>query len=295
MLPINIFHPRYLQSKFGKKKIQSMYITKKPLSKQEWTLRFLAHVHTKLWALKPSSNHHKPIFIVSNPRTGSNMLESVLVNTEEVFSCGEILNSYRLLSYEKASIRNLANLIRFFKTRTKKQLMAKIHLIDIQNSATDLGEVSHTFPDSSFIILYRENVLLQYISYLVALETNQWRKTRYSNNADEQKLQITIGLNDYTRFKDQQLQMYQQCYQSLKGRSIFIVSYEQLLNVQADNGIKNILDFLHLTNKHIKIKTKKQSKKSPKSYVANYKECIETLSKPEIYMSSTDFIPTTSH
>jgi LPS sulfotransferase NodH len=138
--------------------------------KQLYQLRLLYH-----WHAKPHLPY-RAVFVVTCPRSGSNLLIDYLQQLPGVQSLSEVLNwgmnigPPKCLHFKRA-IRHIRLSMQTLKTPLRG---CKIFLRELANYRITIDDLERAFPAANYIVLYRENLADQYVSQKAAELTKQW-------------------------------------------------------------------------------------------------------------------------
>ncbi len=226
------------------------------------------------YCLKPAQK--ESIFILSEPRVGSSLLISYLNSIPNVSFAGEVIEKHSMfgirLRYisKQAVFRHIAYSLNYCKHTI---CGAKIFGSQLEERNISLLELKKHFPNARFIIIYRKNILEQFLSRKIAYMTNHWQWS------EQFKLPpfVYIQPQEFERFSKRMKAIYQKLFETdwLKSCSV-VVNYEDLAaNPQSIfDGV--IFPFLGLPSSPVSTEMRKQNTKRTEDMVMNYHE-IEPL------------------
>jgi len=231
--------------------------------------------------------------IISTPRTGSNLLRTLLdshpeiVCHSELFSKDAIYYSYQyghewISGYTKA--KRDSDPVQFLNFIYGTKLKETCHAIGfkILNEQNDTV-LNQLIKDKTIkkIILKRENALMSYLSFLELQKTG---KALAKDNNDIYKtgdsLKITVDFHEFDNYKKQIDLFYSKIISILNETSqgFFLIKYTDLLNRRK---ITEILSFINVesTNQQIFSNLQKQNQRDLCERIANYSEFVNELKK----------------
>src|SRR4051812_20298200 len=160
--------------------------------RRQWhQVRLLHH-----WLAKPHLPY-RAVFVVTSPRSGSNLLIEYLQNLPGMQSLSEVLNwgmtigPSKCLHFERA-LRHIQLSMQTLKTPLRG---CKLFLRELENYRLTIDDLEKAFSSAFYIVLYRENLAEQYVSQKAAERTRQWIL-----RPGQTRKQITISI-DPTQFK----------------------------------------------------------------------------------------------
>jgi LPS sulfotransferase NodH len=156
----------------------------------------LWRIHERRYVNADLAGTRRVVFVIFQPRTGSKVLVDML-NSIQGFNI-----QYEILG-PKFMEQRYPHLARFGDARGRFSSKAaaigyisrvlgdtegdvvggKIHFGHLARAGITLGDLLGSFPDAQFILLYRRNILQQFVSLLVAKATGRWIKL--DDKADE--------------------------------------------------------------------------------------------------------------
>lgn len=119
-----------------------------------------------------------PVFVLSQPRTGSSLLMSYLRSIPDADFASEVLNPHKLfglrvkLTSKRAVIRHLAHSMNHCRGRL---CGGKIHLQHLAQRGMSLADVDRAFPTARYLVLYRRSLLEQFVSLKLSEATRSWK------------------------------------------------------------------------------------------------------------------------
>lgn len=222
------------------------------------------------------------VFILSTPRTGSNLLMSYL-HPERTFEY-EILSkdSPHGLRIKWLSKRSVFRHIRHFLHYTgEPSCPIKILFHQIEAFGISPEEIYAEFPSTKWIILYRENILNQYLSQELAYQTGRWIQLRQSPEKPQKK-RVHLHPEIALKYRDDVRQKYQKTQNilGLGDRSVWI-SYEALAAGPQKIFDETLFPFLEITPYPVSTKLIKQNTQTYAEIIANYDEVKDLISQTD--------------
>ena len=230
-----------------------------------------------------------PIFVLSGGRDGSNLLVSYLNSISGVCVHGEILSELHAYGIRKRFISKRAvirHIRHWINVGSGPFGGAKIFFRDLKLRRLTLTELCRQFPTAKWLVLYRKNILDQYLSYLVASKTKVWIKTTPENVINLPK--IRLKPQEMLMVCDRVRENYGHAYLHFKTlgpkRSLWI-SYEELVEDPQGLFDGKIFDFLDLESQEVRTNLLRQNSRSYDQIISNYEEVKE-------FIRNTDFSQT---
>jgi LPS sulfotransferase NodH len=120
---------------------------------------------------------YQPFFVIATARSGSNLLIDYLNQIPGVQSYWEILCHTLPEGPRKRQLppkRALRHVRYSLQTLNSPIRGCKFLLCQLANCKLTLGSLETAFPSAKFIVLYRESLAEQFVSFRSAVETKQW-------------------------------------------------------------------------------------------------------------------------
>jgi len=222
------------------------------------------------------------IVLISFPRSGSNLLLDTLGNSKNIENFNEIFNHDSqfnidrwkriksgylrkkllkfMFSYFPISYLNLMIL----STKSKKYVCFKYFFKQQPFILYRITRLSNT----KKMFLYRENVLKNYVSLMIASENKIWSLRKESNKV---KKKISVDFDKFMIFYHNQVRIKNNILNSLENVVHYKTTYEQLVKNKLDT-INNALTFLDLPIENIKSDLQKQNSDDLSEIIINYSE-----------------------
>jgi hypothetical protein len=151
-------------------------------------LRQLAHtVKLTFRGLTAAGNEGQPIIVLSAPRTGSSLLSSLLSQHPGIYDCGEVLNQRvaRGLYHRRFGPKAVVNHIRrSIRACGSNCALVKLHFNHLADRAVPLTTILESFPQASYILLYRQSILEQYCSQVLASRTRNFFSHKRASSSE---------------------------------------------------------------------------------------------------------------
>jgi len=243
----------------------------------------------------------KNIFIITEPRTGSNFLCTLFKNYKNVRVLNELFHfpdpkeplvfvrdEEKKFLYKRLNLNTTTELSEFFCKNPKETLniLDKIipssKIFKIHRDIFQIYDFDFILDEYDVILLRRKKQLYQYVSYKIAIELDKW------HSVDTNHIQITLNLNDYLKWKNSSNNYFEGVKSRLKNKNYLELIYEDHLENKNINTILDTLDDwilstdtkLERMNNIYQPMFKKQNKRHISEIITNYDEIKSLL--PEI-------------
>jgi len=225
-----------------------------------------------------------PLFVISTARSGSKLLISLLNSHSRISMKKEILSD---TNYEGLSrlFHGRGQMLRHIKygvmSRNAQYAGVKLQLSQMNKWNITPHNLCEFFPTARFIILYRQNIIEQFLSLQRARKTGKWHKT--SSGSKSRHLEKTyFDIGAFRRFCNYIKRAYTNLkkYPELKNRSI-IVSYEDLVEKGQNWFDGTVFPFLHLEPEVLGTNLVKLNRWPLEKSIENYHEIQSLLDDPQ--------------
>ena len=228
----------------------------------------------------------KTVFILCYPRTGSNLLISNLNSVPGVFVGGEILSRrHRFGRFNKfISKETVLNHVRYFANYHGQKLSGnKIFFFHLKTHGLSLKEVGEAFPDACWIVLYRKNILDQYISYKIAHKTGRWGQTRSSDRPQLDDSRVDLFPKSALGYQERVQKSYREVLtlSRIRERSLWI-NYEELTTDPQQLFDEAIFPFLGLDSSPVSTDLIRQN-------IWRYSEILSNYDQVKNFVERADF------
>ena len=207
-----------------------------------------------------------PVFVITPmPRSGSTLLVSYLNSLPGVTIAGEPLNHQtsigirRRFVTSKQAIRHLAGTIGHLDGIVRG---AKLVGGQLETRGITINDLSARFPRSRLIVIFRESILSQFVSLVVARATREWA------GQDEFDGRITISLSDFNNFLEDHRRRHQQ---ALSAEAL-IISYEQLVAEPQAVFAERICPFIGIAYSPVSTPLDKRIRRPISEVITNWDE-----------------------
>jgi LPS sulfotransferase NodH len=218
------------------------------------------------------------ICILTEARTGSNLLQEILLNTDKIEVLGEIFNKGVHNKYRKGMTNDeifshylLTDIIGEYRYRCFKLFYTQFSIEEFER----LFQLDNI----KYIYLKRNNSLRRFVSLKLAEKTNQWLVTN-GRNIKKDRIYISFEelLNNLKLYED----INDFYLDNLNDKKVLNLTYEEL-NANLFKKSLEIFRFLGLTYpSNIRIGIKRQNPEPLNKLILNYNE-IETKLKKTKY------------
>lgn len=228
----------------------------------------------------------KHCFILCAPRTGSTLLTSYLNCHPAVFFETELLSQTHpkglrsRWTSKSAAFNHLRHVLNYLDHPI---CGAKLMFPHFQMRGISLSELQNEFPKAQWLVLYRRNILDQYLSHKIAWNTALWTQRRGTNRPSLENIRVRLNAKHALEYRDWVLSSYQETLdtEGICKRSIWI-SYEDLVadSQKLLNGV--IFPFLGVNPCQTRTSLTKQN-------IWNYPELISNYEEIKDWIQRTDF------
>ena len=238
-------------------------------------LRLLQH-----WWFREHSPY-QPFFIIATARSGSNLLVDYLNQVPGVQSLWEVLchkvteGPFRCRLPPKRALRHIRYSLQTLNSYTRG---CKLLLYQLANCKLTLGSLETAFTGARFVVLYRESLAEQFVSFRSAVETNQW--ALYSGQKSKRARPV-IYPAEFEQYCAGIRQRYEKvlAHPSLCERGT-LLSYEELADDPARCLRERICPLLGVPAIEPRTTLCKQNPEPLADRVANYSEVATLLTDP---------------
>lgn len=219
------------------------------------------------------NTNYQPFIVLAHPRTGSNLLASLLGSSHEVVQEYEIFNDeYRTVGMGYEQI--MAELLRPYSAMIKA-VGCKI----LYNQLTgEEWEKFLAYPDFRIIHLTRRNRLRTATSHNIATKTGQWSEYGLADKPPLEERKIWLDkdevFNSFVKLNIAE----QRARQRFKDREIFEVTYEELVS-DTEGTVAAIARFIGVQPWEIKdITLRQQNPERLRDLIQNFDELKRAFS-----------------
>ena len=181
----------------------------------------------------PSHPHRQHLFVLAEQRTGSNLLGDLLSQLDQIGSMGEILNSNQNpqvleTAGEKALLKVMREIV---EARQAEIRGGKLMFEHLEQRNLDLIDVLEQFENPKVLVLFRRDLLAQYVSLVRAKITGEWTASdanRDRKNVDE----IIIRPKEFAAFARRSRRRYTSAFDALRSAEIpfEVIEYDELVD-----------------------------------------------------------------
>jgi len=225
-----------------------------------------------------------PFFILCAHRTGSHHFIDY-INSSPGASFGyEIFGPYQPygLGRWKVSKKTAFRHVRHFLNWCRQPVCGvKIFFSHLQRMRISLDDLLKEFPEARWVVLYRKDILAQYLSYEIASQSHQWFRLKTSE--PPQSLSIVFDPEKALIYRDRVKSWYRGAMNSkdLCDRAIWL-SYEELVRDPQKLFDDKVFPFLKLPSSPVQTCFIKQNGGPVSEKIANYTEVKD-------FIQNTDF------
>ncbi|MDT0650825.1 Stf0 family sulfotransferase [Autumnicola edwardsiae] len=237
--------------------------------------RFKKSVSRAAHELFGNYNYEKFV-VITGPRTGSNLLISLLSSHRNIHAYGELFNKERELSFSEI---------------WDKTFSRKINKIDsvgfkifydhpLGSKDKKVWDLIKSDRKMKIIHLKRENVVRSELSLLIAHHTRIWGLTPTMKDIPIDQRKIVVEVDQfYKKLKERKEWEHQTLY-SFQNHPYFEITYEKLTQDRGET-MNSIFDFLNVPVHKSKSDLRKQNSEGIEDLVENYDEFRNKLLQTE--------------
>lgn len=242
-------------------------------------LEYQFRLHWRWWLSRHDA--YTPVFVLASHRCGSNLLIDFLNQLPGVACRGELLSPKAAIGPRHACIPPAAALrhIQLSLHALKTPIRAcKLMLNHLANCQLTVDAIQAAFPAAKYIVLYRESLAAQFVSFQTALTTKQWlirtgqefKRSRIRIDAEEMQAYCNATRQAYDNVLGKQL---------LVDRAV-VLSYEDLTSDPGFSIRERICPFLGIPPADPAARLQKQSTRPLAEQIDNYSEISSLLHSP---------------
>jgi LPS sulfotransferase NodH len=236
-------------------------------------------LHSQWWLKRHTP--YRAIFVLATPRSGSNLLVDYLNRVPEVQSLAEVLSAWlptgpwKCHTPPAAAIRHLRYSLHTLKTPARG---CKVMLEELDYCRLTVDTLAEAFPESKFLILYRQSLAQQYVSLRTALSTNQWL---LKDGEIRKEAGVTINPVELRKYCDETRRRYRDLVAVpwLRERAA-LLSYEELTADPRRCLHEEICPLLGVPDIAPQTQLRKQNPSPLSERVTNYQEVAALLGSP---------------
>jgi LPS sulfotransferase NodH len=187
-----------------------------------------AHLLSSWWLR--SHAPYQPLFVIASARSGSTLLMDYISRVPGLQSYCEVLCNLVPEGPRKPRLpaqKALLHIRRSLQALRAPIRGCKLLIHQFENCGLTLDTLDATFPSAKYIVLYRESLAEQFVSFEVATATKQWI---LFDKKESKRAQITVDPNKMSAFCQKTRQTYEfiLAHPAIQNRGI-VLSYERLV------------------------------------------------------------------
>lgn len=227
------------------------------------------------WAYHTQSEkpHQCRVVIFAQGRTGSTLLESLLVSTGYFEKQGELLNESR----GKPLFPEKYILGKAKRTNTNFIFHVKVYQLSFLAPRTNPTGFLNRLQNQNWKIIYlrRENKVYHALSNIVARARGDYHK--YTN--DPEDIRITIDTTELRAMVEERTQHEKEEREALAGKDYLEIIYERDLEQQAQHQhtANKVLNFLEMDQRQVSTPHVKVNTTPLRELITNYDDFIELI------------------
>ncbi len=227
----------------------------------------------------------RPFFVLQNPRTGSTFFLNCLNSYPNISFLADVLSPYsyfgirRFFISKKALLDHVRRCLHYLEHPV---CGVKIGFSHLKMHRMTLKDLSAEFPQAKWIVLYRKNILDQYISHQIALRTQRWFQSPGDPYPALEDVRIDLSPQSVLEYRNRILRDYQSVLKNpeICSRSVW-VSYEDIVVDSQKLFDEVIFPFMGLDRKNIGTRLMKQNIWQYPEIIANYEEVGDFIEKTD--------------
>ncbi|MCX7621385.1 MAG: sulfotransferase [Acidimicrobiales bacterium] len=243
--------------------------------------------HLRRHAAAPEPLRQKTLlFVVCEPRTGSNLLISYLNQLDGIRLEGELLhvNRFRDIHFSPSTAR--AELDRQLLALDGDIVGCKLMIHQLEHAQLGFSELKQRYPQARFVLLYRQSLIDQFISSRLARQTKQYQQHVVDRSAPGTAPELSFrSTRDQLSYHcGLQRRRYRWAFRAL-GPATALLSYEELVAdpVAAVNLV--LLSFGREVDRLGSSALVKQQTRDPREVLLNYDELIGDPNHPSLWLA----------
>ncbi|CAH1788928.1 unnamed protein product [Owenia fusiformis] len=229
------------------------------------------------------SLRYKHYITLTEPRSGSTLFVSLLKQHPSVRDHFELLQSHNL-KREHVTIHSSNEAFKYVKAKLSKNSQNittgfKLFCVDVKTWNTSLAEFIDLLDRPAIIILYRQNILEQFVSFKVAMQNQAWNsKMKLKPNSSR----LVFDIEQFKAFVLETKKRWSDALKTLKGyNDTYVLKYVDLSS-DPFKEVQKVYDFLgfeQYDSKQFKVEFKKQGTLPLSKRISNYASIENEISK----------------
>lgn len=224
-----------------------------------------------------------PFLILGEARTGTNLLADLLRQHPEIAVAGEILNPYNpegIRTWLRPKRWVVWHIKRSLKALEGKCRGAQTHIYHFQIHRLPLAYLVGCWPQLRFLVLYRENLAEQYVSWKLAKQSGRW--VGVSDSAVHRGKCIVVP-EEFLKWCDSVRSRYAEASSCLGlWERAITLSYEELSRYTGRVLTERVFPFLDVDPVPVFPRLRKQNARPLCECVANFAEVRDLLEKQRL-------------
>lgn len=239
--------------------------------------------HTRLarrWWLRGHQSY-QPFFVIATCRSGSNLLLSYLNQSPEVSALSEVLCPQLAIGpsrYEVSPARAIKHIRYSLQAEKSPVRGAKLMLHQLASCRLTLSKLDAAFPDARYLVLYRQSLAEQFVSFESAKATKQFL---VFDGQERRHAQVVVDPQELRGYCDRLRASYREAISHpwLAGRAV-LLSYEELTAEPEHWLSEHICPLLGIEPMPPKTYLHKQATEPLSQRVSNYNQVATLLHSP---------------
>jgi len=235
------------------------------------------------------------LLVFAEPRSGSNLLLDYISTHEQISVREEILNPWAPIGIPKW-IFGRGPALRHIRQSLAEPTYAaacKLMLHHLRYFKIALDDIATCFPEARFVIIYRQDLLQQFVS-MQKLKATGVHKMRPDKDPSSQIEQVDVNPEQLSRYCRRMKEQYGEllAHEGIMNRAI-LFSYEEL-SAKPQEICSAVFTHMGCTPVTVVSQLMKQERRPIHEVIGNYKEITDFVESGETRMAFDPILSTTS-
>ncbi len=215
---------------------------------------------------------HGNFILLSSVRSGTTMMLDYLNCHDRIHCCNEILGPGHLqfgFPYQMSAARLRLHVESHFVKRPGRMTGAKIMTFHLDELPIKLADLLELLNQPKIIVLYRANILEQFVSFRMASQTGVWHVKKPKATPP-----IRIDPDECQAFVDRERRMWHENMTVLAGREAHVLSYEYLA-ARPDAAMCEVFGYLGVEAQTVRTRWVRTNPRPARLKVTNYAQLAD--------------------
>lgn len=254
-------------------------------------IKQLANRMRILGACRFAGQLRQPVFILTTGRSGSNLFVDLCNSLDSVRFLGEILHPTSTVGLPGQVLsrrRLIAHIQRSLQSVPAACAGAKIHFEHLESRQTDVGLLRESFPNALVVLLYRNRIADQFVSWKLARESGHWIGR---SAADVARGRVRVDPDEFESYRERQISRYRMALSDeWIGDRVLTLEYETLAARPQEVFRDGVCPFLGAEYRPVGTDMVKQNTRPLRNVVENYDELADVLESALLGNGLSDLI-----